>query len=204
MQYVKRAYDRQIVGLSMIIVMLTVLLFVVEVKHAARIVQQVEVVEPTEVVATAKYVEPVGPIDPTKKEVYFTNYYRGDGTSSSRTGSGLRVSDFQVNDKGWYLYQGKVVCAAATNEGLKSNYGVLANYNQPEESITYYSYYDEITAEIDGVEYELIVLDTCGASHDVAYLNRVDNGMNRIDIFVSDKSFSFGKKKGYVYENIKE
>lgn len=137
----------------------------------------------------------------TKREVYFTNYYANDGYgTTAKTGSGLSADDFQINSLGWYTYQGKVVVAAATNEGLASSYGVLANYNEPEPGITYYSYYDTIIFEIDGILYEGIILDTCGASMNIDYLNQHDGGVNRLDIFIADGQYSFGKVRGTVYD----
>ena len=55
----------------------------------------------------------------SKREVVFTNYYKGDSEgSTAKTGSGITTDKFQINEKGWYLYEGKVVIAAATYECL--------------------------------------------------------------------------------------
>lgn len=136
----------------------------------------------------------------TKKEVYFTNYYQGDGSSSSKVGAGLTTKDFTIGKNDWYYYNGMVVLAGATNEGLRSDYGVLAKYKTPEKGIKYYDYYDVIVFEIDGVKYKGVVIDTCGSSMDIDYLNKVDGGINRIDIFIADKKYAFGKVKGVIYE----
>ncbi len=85
----------------------------------------------------------------------------------------MRAKDFQVNEKGWYTYQGKLVVATATTYLL--NYGYARK-----DGITYRKYYDTLTLVIDGVEYEAIVLDSCGAA-----MKR-----NIIDLFVSNSSSS--------------
>lgn len=89
------------------------------------------------------------------------------------TGSGKKTSDFQVNEKGWYTYQGKVVIATATPYLL--NYG----YSR-KEGITYRKYYDTLTIVIDGIAYEAIVLDSCGAAM----------SKNIIDVFVSGSQYA--------------
>ena len=85
-----------------------------------------------------------------------TSYWADDGYGTGNcTGSGLCSWDFEVNDKGWYTYQGKLVIATHT-----------------------YKYGDEITLTIDGVDYQAVVLDSCGSSM------RTD----RIDLFVSNSA----------------
>lgn len=81
--------------------------------------------------------------------------------------------DFQINSQGWYTYQGKLVLGTATPYLLK--YG----YTQ-REGITYFKYYDTLTLVINGVEYEGIVLDSCGACMK----------KNIIDLFVSNSKSS--------------
>ena len=111
------------------------------------------------------YVEPVVEIS----DVYttrMTSFYPAE--SSDCTGSGLCSWDFGVNENGWYTYNGKLVVATATQ--------YLANqgwYLEP--GVHTYRYYDEITLVIDGLEYQAIVLDSCGSSM------RTD----RIDLFVT-------------------
>lgn len=120
-----------------------------------------EYVEPIE----ETYVEPVVEIS----DVYttrMTSFYPAE--SSDCTGSGLCSWDFGINDNGWYIYNGKLVVATATQ--------YLANqgwYLAP--GVHTYKYYDEITLVIDGIEYQAIVLDSCGSSM------RTD----RIDLFVN-------------------
>ena len=95
-----------------------------------------------------------------------TSFYPAE--SSDCTGSGLCSWDFGVNEHGWYTYNGKLVVATAT-QYLANQGWYLA------DGVHTYRYYDEITLIIDGVEYQAIVLDSCGSSM------RTD----RIDLFVT-------------------
>lgn len=98
-----------------------------------------------------------------------TSFYPSE--SSDCTGSGKCSWDFGVNDKGWYTYRGKLVVATATTylakQGWKVNTGVHL-----------YKYYEELVLTIDGVEYDAIILDSCGSSMKT----------DRIDLFVSNGS----------------
>lgn len=96
-----------------------------------------------------------------------TSFYPAE--SSDCTGSGLCSWDFGVNENGWYTYNGKLVVATAT-QYLANQGWYLA------DGVHTFRYYDEITLVIDGVEYQAIVLDSCGSSM------RTD----RIDLFVID------------------
>jgi hypothetical protein len=98
-----------------------------------------------------------------------TSYYSGESGSGECTGSGLCINDFQVNDKGWYTYQGKLVVATATPYLLKYGFTLY-------EGVHTYRYGDEITLNIDGVDYQAVVRDSCG--------NCMRTG--RIDLFVSN------------------
>lgn len=103
-----------------------------------------------------------------KYETRMTSYY--PTRSSSVTGCGLEFNKFDVNEKGWFTYNGKLVVATATNYLL--NYGwKLA------DGVRTYKYFDILILEIDGVDYEAIVLDSCGACMTTG----------RIDLFVSGK-----------------
>lgn len=95
-----------------------------------------------------------------------TSYYPEE--SSDCTGSGLCSWDFQTNEFGWYTYQGKLVVATATEYLLKYGFTLY-------DGVHTYRYYDEITLNIDGVDYQAIVLDSCGSSMKT----------DRIDLFVS-------------------
>lgn len=96
-----------------------------------------------------------------------TSFYPAE--SSDCTGSGLCSWDFGVNENGWYTYNGKLVVATAT-QYLANQGWYLA------DGVHTFRYYDEITLVIDGVEYQAIVLDSCGNSMKT----------DRIDLFVID------------------
>lgn len=101
-------------------------------------------------------------------ETRLTSYYPNDGPGTgSVTGSGLGPSNFEVNDKGWFTYQGKLVIATATDY-LISRFGLT-------DGVHTYKYYNELVLNIDGVDYQAIILDSCG--------NCMRTG--RIDLFVS-------------------
>ena len=91
------------------------------------------------------------------------------------TASGLRTSDFQINEKGWYTYKGRVVVATANRTLLKHGFPAVSG-------ITYYKLYDTFTLVVNGTAYPAIVLDSCGAcmKKDIR------------DIFVKDKSSVVG------------
>lgn len=99
-----------------------------------------------------------------------TSYYPEEGELT--TGSGLSPKDFGINDKGWYTYQGKLVVATATtylaNQGWQVGNGVHLR-----------RYYNELTLNIDGVDYRAIVLDSCGNCM------RTD----RVDLYVSSVDY---------------
>ena len=131
----------------------------------------------------------------SSKPYRLTSYYTGDGTGSGRcTGSGICTNKFKVNEKGWYTYKGKLVVAAATNLCLNITKGkdACAKYNTKVEGRKYFDYFDEIQVEIDGVKYDAIVLDSCGASMFVEE--------DRIDLFVANKSSVIDR--GYKGKNM--
>lgn len=92
-----------------------------------------------------------------------TSYWAYDeyGTGDT-TATGLSPVNFEINQNGWYTYQGKLVIATASNR-----LGTT--------SMRTYNLYDELTLNIDGVDYSAIVLDVCGACM----------RDSRIDLFVS-------------------
>ena len=99
-----------------------------------------------------------------------TSYWADDGYGTGNcTGSGLCSWDFEVNDKGWYTYQGKLVVATATTY-LANQGWYLA------DGVHTYKYGDEITLTIDGVDYQAVVRDSCGNCMKT----------DRIDLFVSN------------------
>lgn len=114
-----------------------------------------------------------------------TSYWTGDEYDTSGcTGSGLCEKDFQVNDKGWYTYNGYLVLAGATT------YGKFYT-NIPGKR--YFRYYEEININIDGVIYKGIILDTCGLCSNI-------ENENRLDLFVSSKQFVIDR--GYKGNNM--
>jgi hypothetical protein len=113
------------------------------------------------------------PIYSNEYTTRLTSYYNNDGyETGSCTGSGLCESDFQVNENGWYTYQGKLVIATATDYLLKYGYTLY-------DGVHSYKYYDELTLNIDGIDYQAIVTDSCG--------NCMKTG--RIDLFVSGSNY---------------
>ena len=101
-----------------------------------------------------------------------TSFWANDGYGTgSCTGSGLCEWDFQVNDKGWYTYNGKLVVATATTYLANQGWFVA-------DGVHLYKYWEELILTIDGVDYEAIILDSCGSSM------RTD----RVDLFVSNGS----------------
>ncbi len=113
--------------------------------------------------------------------VRFTSYYEGDSTRSGRgTSSGLTIADFKVNDRGWYTYQNRVVLGAATTLCLEIDTGACGQYNDLPNDYQIHELFDELQISIDGVIYDAIVLDSCGASF-------WNEDLQRYDIFVSDQ-----------------
>jgi hypothetical protein len=101
-------------------------------------------------------------------ETRLTSYYPRKPIQP--TGCGLGIEDFGVNDYGWYTYKGKLVVATATNYLL--NYGW-----RYQNGVRLYNYYDVLILNINGVDYEAIVLDSCG----------ICMTTGRIDLFVVDR-----------------
>lgn len=100
-----------------------------------------------------------------------TYYYPGDDTNSgSTTASGKGAKDFQLNDKGWYTYNGKLVVATASKRLLS-----WGRYKDSTEQT--YNLYDELVLSINGIDYDAIVMDVCGAC--------MKN--TKIDLFVKDR-----------------
>ncbi len=115
----------------------------------------------------------------TEKQYRLTSYYPGE--SSDCTGSGICSYNFDINDKGWYLYDGKIVLAAATTY-LQSSFGFV-------EGKDYYKYYEEVDVTIDGVVYRGVILDSCGACMKVEH-------EERLDLFVSSANNVIDKGYG--------
>lgn len=101
-------------------------------------------------------------------ETRLTSYYPRKPIKP--TGCGLGIEDFGVNEYGWYTYNGQLVVATATNYLL--NYGW-----KYQDGVRLYNYYDNLILNIDGVDYEAIVLDSCG----------ICMTTGRVDLFVIDQ-----------------
>ena len=102
-------------------------------------------------------------------ETRLTSYY--PTRASASTGCGLDFKNFDVNENGWFTYDGRLVVATATDYLL--NYGwKLA------DGVRTYKYYQELILNIDGVDYLAVVLDSCGLCMTTG----------RIDLFVVNKN----------------
>lgn len=123
-----------------------------------------------------------------QKSVKSTNIYRltsyWPAETSNCTGSGKCTKDFTVNEKGWFLYKGKVVLAGATTY-LQKKYGTYKGRH-------YFKYYDQIKITVDGKEYDAIILDSCGACMSISH-------EERLDLFVKDEKHSIDR--GYKGQN---
>ncbi len=140
-----------------------------------------------------KLIKPIENQQKTELTYRLTSYWTGDEMSSTNiTGSGLTTDKFQMNEFGWYTYQGKLVLAGATNECLKSQYGNCGKWNMILDGKYYFNYYDEIEIMIDGVIYNGIILDSCGGCMYITY-------ENRIDLFVSNVQYAIDR--GYLGNN---
>jgi len=122
----------------------------------------------------SEYVEPVPTPVIIKKESFKSTpkiyKYRLTSFTDKCVGAGFcGARDFKTNEKGWYLYKGKLVVATATPYMIKT-FGYKANKQ-------YFKYYDELILTIDGKKYEAIVLDTCGACY----------RDERVDLYVKDE-----------------
>lgn len=118
------------------------------------------------------HVEPPEPNHVEPMAYRMTYYYTGDGTGSGKcTASGVCTDKFQTNERGWYTYKGKLVMATAHRSLGKTT----------EKT---YQLYDELVLNIEGKEYQAIVLDKCGAC--------MRN--TKIDLFVKDKSSGLDTK----------
>ena len=116
--------------------------------------------------------------EPTTYTTRMTSFYSGDEyNTGSITASGLGENDFGINENGWYTYQGKLVIATAST---RLGYTDMRTYNL----------YDDINVIIDGIRYEGIVLDVCGACM----------WDNRIDLFVSEGQYAVDKYVEVEYE----
>ena len=118
------------------------------------------------------------------REVLFTSYYLGDGSSGPLTASGLSTNDFQINEYGYYTYEGKVVVATANTSRLNIN--LKQGYKS-------HNLYDEFQIVLNDVELPAIVLDVCGACYGFA-----GEDLQRYDIFTNGVSIPV--LTGYIKE----
>jgi len=101
-----------------------------------------------------------------------TSFWANDGYGTGEcTGSGLCSWDFGINENGWYTYDGKLVIATGTTYLANQGWYVA-------DGIRLYKYWQELVVTIDGIDYDSIILDSCGACM----------RDNRIDLFVSNGS----------------
>lgn len=119
-----------------------------------------------------------------KQNVLFTNFYTTDGSSSNTTASGLQTYDFQINELGFYTYQGKVVLAAANQSRL--NRPMNSGYRSQE-------LHTELVIELNGQTHQAIVLDVCGACYGMP-----GETEQRYDIFTTHEII--GKRPGAIYQ----
>lgn len=111
--------------------------------------------------------DPIDECEEKSTDVYFTNYFMGDGSSGTTTASGLKVTDFEVSDEGWYTYKGMIVVATANATRLKRGFG---------EGYMSHELYEELTLEISGERHHAVVLDVCGSCYytEGEFLQRYD------------------------------
>lgn len=140
--------------------------------------------EPIIIEAHAMMTKPAGSTEPKTTDILVTNYYYGDGSSGKVTASGKKISDFQVNDKGMYTYEGMIVIATANQNRLN---------REINEGFIGHNLYEVLTLEIEGTKYEAIVLDVCGACYGVEGETK-----QRYDVFTTGNVI--GKVNGKVYE----
>jgi hypothetical protein len=130
--------------------------------------------------------EPAPIQDQTVVDITVTRFYPSDSTGSDTCMATMCTSKLQVNDKGWYTYQGKIVVGAATY-ACQARCKNRDKYGPLPEGFRIYNFYDEVKLIIEGVEYTGIVLDSCGAC--MYHVNGEE--LQRYDIFtVSGKASS--------------
>lgn len=111
-----------------------------------------------------------------------TSFYENDECNTTNiTASGLTSNNFNVNEYGWYTYQGKLVIATASYR--------LKGWTMTDQAHPY-NLYDELVIIIDGIKYDAIVLDVCG--YCMWY--------NRIDLFVANEQSAIDKYVEVEYE----
>ena len=155
-----RSYKRVIGALVIIILALITIILGETIRISGESV--IKEVEPkyTETIIRPKVIEPITEI--SLIDITLTRYYPNDSTGSDKCTATKCTSDFEVNDKGWFTYQGKVVMATATYACQKYCKN-RAKYGPLPSDYRIYNFYDEIQFELEGAKYTGIVLDSCGA-----------------------------------------
>ena len=131
---------RKIIGIILIFIICGLFIYIINPQDT----KKVEVKE-TIVKEEKSPQEPLNEVveeEPIKDYTYsytarMTSYYPEEG--ETMTATGLGINDFQVNDKGWFIYNGKLVVATASTR--------LGYTNMPT-----YNLYDEIVLNIDGID----------------------------------------------------
>lgn len=121
-------------------------------------------------------------------------------------GVGLTANSKEISTdyKGWRYYtdpsdgQKYLVVATSTEECLKSN--ECATEESRHDGMKYYKYYDKLVVKIDGVEYNSIVLDSCGACMKTPN-DRGDTTSMRIDVWRSKDGTSYKNDYGEYYDD---
>jgi len=122
----------------------------------------------------------VSTVTPSSSNIYkyrLTSFYEDECV-----GAGFCRSNLVPDEHGWYTYNGKLVVAGATYY-MQNVFGV-------KENKLYFRYYDELVITIDGVKYDAIMLDTCGACY----------RDERLDLFVVDEAHAIDR--GYKGHNM--
>lgn len=128
-------------------------------------------------------------------EVRITHYYTNDATGSGKcTASGKCVNEFDINENGWYTYQGMVVIAAATYRCLFSRSGACGRLSSVPSGYNLHDLYETLMIQVNGIMVDAIILDSCGSC-----MKKVGNEtLQRYDIFtVNPRHTLFEKPQSY-------
>ena len=148
-----------------------------------------ETVSETFIVPEVSFKEFMEPVEeePTEElyDITVTRFYPNDSTGSDTCMATMCINKLEVNEKGWYTYEGKVVVGAATYACQKycrnrDKYGPLP------DGYRIYNFYDEVKLVIEGVVYTGVVLDSCGAC--MYHIN--GETLQRYDIYTVNGSAS--------------
>lgn len=111
-------------------------------------------------------------------------------------------SKVKLSHNGWYTYTEDgaeyIIVAAATEECLNDK--SCGDTNQKYDYLKYYNLNDKFVLNINGVEYNAIVLDHCGACM-WSKEKRGDRTNNRIDIWVSSDAVGTIAEYGGLIDN---